>query len=102
MGEAISKKDGLPSMKVDNSIKKKVNYIIIKIGNKIYSTKFGEKEHEKGCFCTLNKTETKGIGKERSLMIRNGKFVETNKHEKIDPINFEVDIYFQEDEDGSK
>ena len=73
--------------------KKKIHYIVIKIGDKVYSTTFGQipcvdlerAEHQE--------TSTKNIGKEDNFWIK-GKFTETNKHTKMEaPIPFELNIY---------
>ena len=87
-------------MVIKDEKKIKVNYVIVKIDGKIYSTKFGSKAHESGCEGTTKKAITKNIGNEKYIRIRYGKFVETNGHKKIEPKEFEIDIYL-EDENNS-
>ena len=90
----IAKKGGEETMFVEGYNKQKVNYIIVKIEGKVYSTKFGSAEHEKGCYCSVHNTATKNIGKEKCIMIRDAKLVETNRHEPTEEKNLELDIYF--------
>ena len=94
----IATKDGEETMLVKKYNKRKINYIIVKIDGKVYSTKFGEPEHKKGCYCSTHETTTKNIGKEDCIMIRQAKLVETNRHQPMEEKNLELDIYFGEEE----
>jgi len=96
--KTINNSKGVGTMKVSNQQDKVIDYIIIKIGDKIYSTKFGENATENGCKGLTEDTETIRIGKEKCFMIRSIPLVETNKHKELDdPINGELDIYYKDE-----
>jgi ERCC4-type nuclease len=82
------------TMNVKDVKDKKIHYIIIKIGDKFYSTSY--EDIKSGNDISLAKeqlAETKGIGKQKNTWIK-GFFTETNNHNKLlDPIPFELNIY---------
>lgn len=74
---------------------KKIDYIVIKIGGKTYSTTFEtfpSKDIEKA---KTQITETKNVGEQENLWIK-GQFTEEENHKKLEtPIPFEINIYSQ-------
>lgn len=93
INEFLVNTNGNETMLVSNLKNKSVNYVLIKIGNKWLSTEFGKKANIKA---TLSDTNTKNIGKEKSLRVT-GFLVETNGHKKLEnPEQFEVTLYFED------
>ena len=71
-----------------------VEYIVIKIGDKVYSTTFSEIRTGKDISVAKKQLViTDGIGSQDNLWIK-GKFTEGKNHVKLDEdINFEINIY---------
>ena len=69
------------TMKVLFNEEKKVDYIVIKIGDKIFSTPYEDisKGNIKG---NLQVTKTKNIGEQAQLWVR-GNFTEGKKHQEL-------------------
>ena len=74
---------------------KKIDYIVLKIGNKTFSTNYEDIANGK-MMGKLQLVETKGIGKQHQLWIK-GNFTEGNNHKKLDEEKpFELNLYFHE------
>ena len=82
------------TMKAENIRDKNVHYIVIKLGDKFYSTTFSEIKTGKDIEIAKEQlADTKGIGIQKNTWIV-GKFTETNKHEKLsEPLPSELNIY---------
>jgi len=86
-------KKGNETMRVSDLQNKKINYVLMNIGNKWLSTTFGKPSNVNA---TFSNTNTKNIGKEKSLRVT-GVLTETNGHKKLPtPEKFEVTLYFEE------
>jgi len=84
----------LGNMKVLKEKDKKVEYVVIKIGDKVYSTTFSEIKTGKDIdISKLQLVDTKGIGKQQNLWIK-GKLTEGKNHKKLEKKQqFELNIY---------
>jgi hypothetical protein len=72
---------------------KKVHYIVCKIGDKVYSTTFGEIPSKDVSVAKKQKTHTENIGEEDNLWLK-GFFTEERGHNKLPvPVPFEINIY---------
>ena len=81
--------------------KKDVKYVVIKIDNKIYSTKFVDRDQEGIHMAREQITDTENLGAEENIWIK-GWFSETNNHNKLDKeIPFELNIYSEVDNNES-
>lgn len=87
----------LGNMKVLKEKIKEVDYIVIKIGDKIYSTSFSDIKNGKDISIAMKQlVDTKGIGEQENLWIK-GSFTEGSKHEKLPTsVPFEINIYSSE------
>ena len=86
------------TMKVLHTEDKKIDYIVLKIGDKVYSSNYGD--ITKG-FLTgqMQVVDTKGIGTQPHLWIKN-KFTEEKGHKKLaKELPFELNVYFHDDEE---
>ena len=71
-----------------------ITYVVIKIGEKTYSTTYSsvgkELDEIQG---SLQETETEGIGKEKNIWVK-GTLREQENHQKLaNPMPFEINIY---------
>lgn len=85
-----------PSMTVLKSKNKKIDYIVLKIDGKSYSTSF---KNVNGGHITgvLQRVETVGVGKQNQLWIKD-KFTEGTGHQQLDKEKpFELNVYFNEE-----
>ena len=84
----------LGNMQILEEKKEQVEYIVIKIGDQVYSTSYEEIKTGKDIdIRMLQKVNTKGIGKQDNLWIK-GKFTEGKYHKKLDkPVSFELNVY---------
>lgn len=80
------------TMKVKQSFNLTTQYVVIKIGDKVYSTTFSDMEGKDISTSMVQITETKGIGTQKNIWIK-GKFTEGKGHKSIDAIPFEINIY---------
>ena len=78
--------------------RKKIHYMILKIGDKVYSTKFGEIPCKDINIAEHQKSFTKNIGEEDNFWIK-GKFSEGKGHTILpEKIPFELNIYSDPEE----
>ena len=86
------------NMQVLKEERKKVEYIVFKIGNKIYSTSYSEIKTGKDINIAMEQdVNTIGVGEQKNLWIK-GKFTEEQKHSKLSQeVPFEINIYFGEE-----
>jgi hypothetical protein len=84
----------LGTMKILSEKIANAEYIIIKIGDKTYSTSYSDIKNGKDISIAKNQAvDTAGIGKQNNLWIK-GKFTEGKYHNKFDmPIPFELNVY---------
>lgn len=81
------------TMKVIFEEEKKIDYFVIKIGDKTYSSSY--EDIKKGLIKgKLQVVETKGIGEQTQLWVK-GNITEGKNHEKLkEEVPIEVNIYF--------
>jgi len=90
------------TMVVKGEEEKKVDYIVIKIGGKTYSTNTTTFPNTDINLSKLQITDTKNIGKQENLWIK-GQFTEEAGHKKLDaPTPFELNVYSQIPENNVK
>lgn len=84
----------LETMKILEEEDEKVEYVVIKIGDRTYSTSFCEIKSGKDIDIAKKQlVVTKGIGKQLNLWIK-GFFTETEDHNKLSSkVPFEINIY---------
>ena len=85
-----------PNMKVRNKKTVKSKYVVLKFGGKTYSTSFCDNTRRDLDFTVVQESVTKNVGTEDNLWIKD-RFTEKENHEKIEPIEFEINIYAEED-----
>ena len=90
------------TMTVENVKIIKGFYLVIKIGDQFFSTKFTDINGSDIMKAILQLSDTKNIGKQSNLYIK-GSFSETTGHREIQPIPFELNFYsdLNGDEHGS-
>jgi len=83
------------TMKVEFSEDKKIDYIVVKIGNKTYSTSYTDINSGK-IKGKLQLVDTKGVGKQHQIWVK-GNFTEGENHKTLEePASFELNLYFHE------
>lgn len=90
----------LGTMRILKEKRIKAEYIVIKIGDKVYSTSFSEIKTGKDIDVAMKQlVDTNGIGEQDNLWVK-GKFTESKKHQKLDEeVPFEINVYTEiEDE----
>jgi len=91
------------TMSVDNALDVKPHYMVMKLGDKVFSTRFGNKEDlllpgggVDFIKSILSKSNTTNIGFESNLHIT-GVFSEIENHQKIRPVHFDLSFYSELD-----